>query len=76
MQEKAQLLREQLAKQQQLRSKAEQQKVREAREARESRTRAWREGMEERLLKAELLRESHLQEKRRRAQDEDAKVHS
>lgn len=74
LQVKAQQVREQLAKQQQLRSKAEQQKVEGAREARESRMRAWREGMEERLLKAELLRESHLQEKRRKAQDEDAKV--
>lgn len=71
---KAQLARDRLVQEQRLRSKAEQEKVREARETRESRMKAWREGMEERLLKAEQLRESHLQEKRRKAQDEDAKV--
>lgn len=71
---KAQQARNRLVEEQRLRSKAEQEKVRGARETRESRLRAWREGMEERLLKAEQLRESHLQEKRRKAQDEDAKV--
>lgn len=76
MQVKAQLARDRLVQEQRLRSKAEQEKVRGARETRESRMRAWREGMEERLLKAEQLRESHLQEKRRKAQDEDAKVGS
>lgn len=59
---------------QKLRSKAEQEKVREAREARESKKKALREEMEEKLQKAEQLREIHLQEKRRKAQDEDAKV--
>ena len=71
---RAQQTRDRLVEEQRLRSKAEQEKVREAREARESRMRAWREGMEEKLLKAELLRASHLDEKRRKAQDEDAKV--
>ena len=59
---------------QRLKLKAEQEKVREAKETRESRMRALKDGMEEKLLKAEQLRESHLQEKRRKAQDEDAKV--
>ena len=73
-QAKAQQTRDRLVEEQRLRSKVEQEKVREARETRESRVRAWREGMEERLLRAEQLREGHLQEKRRKAQDEDAKV--
>ena len=71
---RAQQTRDRLVEEQKLRSKAEQEKVREAKQARELKMRVWREEMEEKLLKAEQLRESHLQEKRRKAQDEDTKV--
>lgn len=74
LQAKAQQVRDRLQEEQRLRSKLELEKVREARETRESRVRQWRREMEVRLQRADMLRESHLQEKVRKAQEEDAKV--
>lgn len=48
--------------------------IREARESRDARTQQRREAMEGRLQRAEILRESHLQERIRKAQEEEAKV--
>ena len=48
--------------------------IREARESRDARIRQQREALEGKLQRAEMLRESHLQEIVRKAQEEEAKV--
>ncbi len=48
--------------------------IREARESRDALARQRKEALEEKLQRAEILRESHLQERIRRAQEEEAKV--
>ena len=48
--------------------------VREARESRDARIRQQKEALEGKLQRAEMLRESHLQEIVRKAQEEEAKV--
>ena len=48
--------------------------VREARQSRDARIRQHREALEDKLQRAEILRESHLQEIIRKAQEEEAKV--
>lgn len=48
--------------------------IREARESRDALARHRKEVLEDKLQRAEILRESHLQERIRRAQEEEAKV--
>lgn len=50
------------------------QQIREARESRDALARHRKEALEDKLQRAEMLRESHLQERIRRAQEEEAKV--
>ena len=48
--------------------------IREAKESRDALARQRREALEDKLQRADMLRESHLQERVRRAQEEEAKA--